>query len=280
MNKNVSLFLLFFVFASACSSKEKITDSTSTASEKEYFTNMDGCFVLYNLNTRVFEKVIGEQRCRLQLPASSTFKVPLAVMAFDAKVLKDENQTLKWNGKKNERESDNKDHNAQTWMSESVVWFSQQLTPRIGKKKMTQYLKRFDYGNRDLSAGITNAWLISPADNGAALKISAYEQVEFIKKLWTNQLKASPAAMEKTRDLTYLEMSPKGFHLNGKTGSNFYDSERTRHLGWFIGHLQKEGQEYIVVTNFSDILGTEPTNYGGPRAKNITKQILEDSGLW
>lgn len=269
---------VFLLATTACTSADrKLPEAAPTP---KYFESMEGCFVLYNLNTRIFENVIGGERCRAQLPASSTFKVPLAVMAFDSKILKDENEVLKWDGKKNMRDEENKDHNAQTWMGQSVVWFSQRLTPKIGKKNLAKYLKRFDYGNRDLSAGITEAWLVSPATAGPALKISAYEQVEFIKKLWTNQLLVSQVAMEKTRDLTYLELSPNGFHLSGKTGSNFYDKDRTLHLGWFVGHLQKGDQEYIVATNFSDLVPTEATNYGGPRAKSITKQILTDAGLW
>lgn len=263
----------------SCTGMSQKSDAPPAAPIVNYFENMDGCFLLYNMNTRTFDAVIGEQRCRNQYPPASTFKVPLAVMAFDAKILKDENQILKWDGKKSERVENNMDHNAQTWMRDSVVWFSQRLTPQIGKKKFQKYLKRFDYGNQDLSAGITEAWLVSPASTGPALKISAYEQVVFMKKLWLNQLPATERAMQLTRDITYLEISPNGYHLNGKTGSNFYDSEHKVHFGWFVGHIVKDGQAYIAVTNFSDLAPVE-SGYGGLRAKEITKRILTDKGLW
>ncbi len=86
--------------------------------------------------------------------------------------------------------------------------------------------------------------------------------------------------MQLTRDITYLETSPKGFKLNGKTGSNFYDKEHKVHFGWFIAHIQNDNQEYIAVTNFKDLTPNEVGNYGGPRAKTLTKEILADQGLW
>lgn len=280
MIKNLFIAAAFiFTLSCAATSGQKTPGIAAEPVKPQYLEGLDACFLLYNMNTRTFDAVIGEQRCRTQFPVASTFKVPLAVMAFDSKILIDENQTLKWDGTKNSLEQHNMDHNAQTWMRDSVVWFSQKLTPRIGKKKLQKYLKRFDYGNQDLSAGITEAWLVAPNSSGAALKISAYEQVVFMKKLWLNQLPASERAMQVTRDLTYIEISPNGYHLHGKTGSNFYDSEHKVHFGWFIAHIEKDGQSYIAVTNFSDLQPVE-SGYGGPRAKEITKKILAEKGLW
>jgi len=280
MIKNVFIALTFISTLSCSTTSEKTaTGALAAPITPQYLEGVDACFLLYNMNTRTFDSVIGEKRCRVQYPPASTFKVPLAVMVFDAKILKDENQTLKWDGTKSDLEQHNMDHNAQTWMRDSVVWFSQKLTPRIGKKKLQKYLKRFDYGNQDLSAGITEAWLVAPNSSAAALKISAYEQVVFMKKLWLKQLPASERASQITRDLTYLEISPNGYHLHGKTGSNFYDNEHKVHFGWFIAHIEKDGQSYIAVTNFSDLQPVE-SGYGGPRAKEITKKILAEKGLW
>jgi beta-lactamase class D len=249
-------------------------------SEPNYFENMDGCFLLYNMKTNQFEKTIGGERCAKQLSPCSTFKVPLAVMAFDSGVLKDETQVLKWDGKKDVRQESNQDHSAKTWMRDSIVWFSQRITPKLGKVQFQKYLDQFDYGNKDISAGITEAWIVSPASEGPALKVTAYEQSEFMKKLWSNQLPASERAMRLTREITFLESSPNGFQMNGKTGSNYYDGEKKVRLGWFVSHIQKGNQEYITVTNFTDLKPIEGTGYGGPKAKQITKKILADHGLW
>ena len=129
-----------------------------------------------------------------------------------------------------------------------------------------------------------DAWLVSPGDKGPALKVSAYEQVDFMKKLWRDQLPVSKRAMKITREISFLETSPQGFKLSGKTGSNYYghdyDQEKRVGLGWFISHLEKGDQEYIVVARFSDQVPVDTKKYGGLRAKQIVKDILSDQGLW
>lgn len=245
---------------------------------KTYFTDTKGCFLLYNLKTKTFEKEMGGKECKEQLPPCSSFKIPLAVMAFDSGVLKDENQILKWDGTKHLRPEENQDLDAKSWLKYSVVWFSQKLTPQMGEKKFQKYLDDFNYGNKDLSTGITEAWIMPP-DSKKALKISPYEQVEFMEKLWTDTLPVSKRSMELTRKISFLETSPKGYALSGKTGSGIFPKNRKTHLGWFIAHLQKEDQQFIAVTRIIDLKSTNG-GYGGPRAKQLTKDILADLGLW
>lgn len=273
--KNFSLLSFVLLLSSCTSPVKKVVE----VPEYKPFENARGCFLLYNVKTQKIEKEVGDA-CQDRLPACSTFKVPLAVMAFDSKVLKDEKQVLKWDGKKRMHETWNKDHNGQTWMTDSVVWFSQKLTPKMGEKKFKKYLKDFNYGNQDVSTGITTAWLNSPSNPKGSLAVTAYEQVDFMKKLWMNELPVSKRSMELTRQITYLETSPKGFKLSGKTGSNFYDEDRKVQLGWFISHITNGEKEYIAVTNLSDLKPIETDKFGGFRAKMITIRMLEDSGLW
>lgn len=272
------IIILALIFLTNCTSPQK--NSRASTQDLDLFKNKSGCFLLYNLKTKSFEKSIGSA-CNERFPACSSFKVPLAVMAFDSGVLPDEKFVLKWNGVKDLlNEKSNRDHNAESWMRDSVVWFSQKITPQLGPKKFQKYLDDFEYGNRSFSQGIKTAWLTRPSLKGVGLEISSYEQVEFMRKLWTNSLPVSLRAMKLTQKITFLEVSPKGYTLSGKTGSNFYDENRKIHLGWFIGHLKNADSEYIVVTNFSDLQPTEEQGFGGLRAKELTKNTLQNLGLW
>lgn len=279
-----SLFLLSFVFQfSTLVLAETVNLSviqSETLSDADPFNGAKGCFLLYDLKTNNYVKVIGENNCKEQLPACSTFKVPLAVMAFDSGALKDENQILKWDGVKDSRPEVNQDHDAKGWLKNSVVWFSQRITTELGTKKLQKYLDDFSYGNKDIRGGLTQAWLVRPSAKGPALKISGYEQIDFMKKLWTDALPASKTAMQLARDISFLETSPKGFKLNGKTGSNYFDKARKQRLGWFIAHIEKDGREYISATNFVDQQPQNEKTVGGPKAKEITKTILASEGLW
>jgi beta-lactamase class D len=215
---------------------------------EQFFAGKNGCLLLMNAKSGVYEHVSNDARCRERLPACSTFKVPLALMAFDSGVLKDENQLWKWDGQKRMLDDWNRDHTAASWMQHSVVWFSQRLTPLIGQSRLQNYLKDFHYGNEDLAGGLTQAWLNEPDAAEPALRISAYEQAEFMRAFWQNRLKVKPSALALTQKITYLETSPAGYQLHGKTGSNFYTANRKKRLGWFIGHLEKGSEEYIVAT--------------------------------
>jgi beta-lactamase class D len=269
--KYIFLSIALSIIAACSTKKTKIVDDP--------FKDLKGCFLLYNLRTGTFEKKMGET-CQQRFPACSTFKVPLAVMTFDSKVLKDEKQILKWDGKKRFLETWNQDQNAASWMTYSVIWFSQKLTPKLGKKRIQKYLQDFQYGNQDISTGITEAWLQRPNNPEGFLGINAYEQVDFMKKLWRNELPVSKESMELTQQITFLEISPNGYKLSGKTGSNFYDDHQKLQLGWFIAHISKGDNEYIAVTNFNDVKPIETTSFGGSRAKEITKTQLKEAGLW
>lgn len=255
---------------SSCAGVEKKSD---------FFAGKKGCFLLYNVTTGKYEKEVGTT-CKEQIVACSTFKVPLAVMAFDSGILKDENVVLKWDGVQRIKVTEwNKDHHAQSWMSNSVVWFSQRLTPELGEKRFKKYLKDFNYGNQDISHGITDSWLVSPSSPEASLRISPYQQVDFMKALWKGSLPVSKRAMELTRKITFREITPAGFILSGKTGSNSYDEKGEIQLGWFVSHLKRGHEEFIAVVQFSDLRPQEGT-FGGPRAKEMLKDFLIRENLW
>ncbi len=218
--------------------------------------------------------------CHEQFVACSTFKVPLALMAFDSGLLKDEHEVFKWDGEKRFLEIWNTDHNAATWMKDSVIWFSQRLTPKLGEAKVIEYLQKFSYGNKDISGGLTNAWLKGPFLKEPSLKISPYEQLEFLKALWKETLPVSPKAIALTKKIMFLETSPKGAKLSGKTGSNYYDEARMIRLGWFIAHIQKGEEEYLAVVNFSDSAPSQAKEFGGFSARKLLTDRLIAEDIW
>ncbi len=276
MWKAASLIALILAGSSPAKA-QKTTEPHSFGAQ--YFKNMQACFLLYNMKTKAYEKVFGEETCREQFTAFSTFKIPLAAIAFDSGALQDENVVLKWDGTPNFLPQFNRDHSAKTWMKESVVWFSQRLTPQVGQSRLQKYLEAFHYGNRDLTAGISTAWLVAPWKHTSSLKISAYEQIEFLEKLWSGTLPVSRRAIELTQKITYIEMSPHGAILSGKTGSSFEDPARTKNFGWFISHISVGENEYLTAMNIRYPRPSAEKEYGGKKAARITKQILSDIGL-
>lgn len=273
------ILLSVFFFIASCSTILKKSSDEGLINDQE----MSACFLLYDLKSQKFVKEYNPKRCKLRQAPCSTFKVVLAAMAFDDGILKDENTTFKWNGQKQFLDIWNQDHTAASWMKESVVWYSQVITKKMGRPKLQKYLHQFHYGNEDMSGGLTDAWL-TPAPFSKqvqpSIAISGYEQIEFMKKLWTNQLPVTPHAHELTQKITLLEITPKGYALSGKTGSGFFDLTSNRRIGWFIAHIKGNGQEYLSVLNFHDLHDQQKTEFGGMVARKLTKEFLIKQGLY
>jgi beta-lactamase class D len=263
MRKLIS-FLLF----------SSIVSIRAQAAEPDFariFQGRDGCFVLYDLKTETVSSRFNEARCSSRVSPCSTFKVALAVMAFDNGALQDQNTTFKWDGVDRGSAYWNRDTSAADWIKYSVVWFSQRLTPQLGAESVQNYLAKFDYGNRDISGGLTNFWL------GRTLKISADEEIRFLKKLWRDQLPASKRAMQLTRQIMSLETSRSGMKLAGKTGSHVTQKNA---LGWFVGHLEGQGGEYLVAVNYNEDNPQHANSYPGMIAEDMCKEILTELKLY
>ncbi len=240
----------------------------------------ESCFLLYNVKTGEYEKTIGGARCEERHSPCSTFKIPLAVMSFDAVILRDENTSFLWDGRQRMLSVWNQDQSALSWMQNSVVWYSQEVTKIMGAKKLQSYMNKFNYGNKDSSGSLTTSWLTPKNEAEATIKISAYEQVDFMKKLWSGTLPVSKKSIDITKKITYLETSKNGFVLNGKTGSVSLGPNRDRRLGWFVAHIEGQGKEYIAVYTFNDKEHIKDAGFGGPEAKEEMKKQLAKMKLW
>lgn len=233
------------------------------------------CFIAKE-NGKVLKR---EGICSKRYAPCSSFKIALALMGYDAGILKNELHP-EWPFKPGYEaflESWKDPQNPTSWMKNSCVWYSQVLTSQLGMKKFRQYLKEFNYGNQDVSGdngqnnGLTHAWLSS------SLEISPEEQAIFLEKLLSNKLPVSLHAQTMTRNIIYIEDLSKGWKLYGKTGSGFLlNKDRTKKLeikhGWFIGWVEKGDQKIIFVHHIVD--DKKEKEHAGPRAKEQAKEKL------
>jgi beta-lactamase class D len=109
------------------------------------------------------------------LPAS-TFKIFNSLAALESGVIKDQDEIIKWDSIPRGWEKWDMDHNLRSAIKYSAVWFYQELARRIGEEKMRSYINKTGYGNKNIEGGIDLFWL------QGELKISAMEQIEFLKK--------------------------------------------------------------------------------------------------
>ena len=193
-----------------------------------------------------------EGQCDRRQPPASTFKVPIALMGYDAGFLEDEHHpSLPFReGYPDWIESWRTDTDPAAWMKNSVVWYSQQVTQALGKDKFAGYVEAFDYGNADPSGdkgkdnGLTRSWLSS------SLRISPLEQIEFLIRLVNRKLPVSARAHEMTEMILTEYRLPNGWTVRGKTGAGFPvgadgTPDRNRPVGWYVGWASKDGRTIV-----------------------------------
>ncbi len=223
---------------------------------KEFFGHDQGCFIVFDENESRYS-LYNESRVDERLSPCSTFKIPNALIGLESGVIEGKDYVYQWDGEVKRIDSWNKDHTLATAMSNSVVWYFQKSVQKVGEDSMQEYLDKIDYGNNDISGGITKFWL------GSTLKVSAREQVEFLINLHHDQLPFDKENMKIVRETIILE-STDGYVFSGKTGS------ADKSLGWFVGTVQKGDNTFYFATN---IVGGNDTT--GAKAKEITKEILK-----
>jgi len=242
------------------------------------------CFILYDLKKERYVHIINEGRCYERTSPCSTFKIPLAVIGFEeSKFQTPDDVPYAWDGTQRSIPSWNQDHTVRSWMKDSVVWFSQKLVQSIGKKKLQKYIKDFEYGNMDFSGNLMTAWLplTQKGKKGEdSLRISGFEQINFLKSLYQFRLPVSMNTMVNAQSLMVTELSPKGFVLRGKTGSGHIGDKFQKRLGWYVGKLDAGQDEYLALMTFDDLAPHPESKWGGPVAKEALKEILTSKGLW
>lgn len=188
--------------------------------------------------------LVHEGVCDKRLPPMSTFKVAIALMGYDAGVLQDEHTPVLpfKEGYVDWRPVWRQPHDPSSWMRESVVWYSQQITQRLGAERFASYTGRFRYGNADVGGdpgknnGLSNAWLES------SLRISPDEQIAFLRRVVNRELQLKPQAYDMSAALLCRPDTVGGWQVFGKTGSGSDDGHR---LGWYVGWIQRGGQRIV-----------------------------------
>ena len=234
-----------------------------------YFAKYKACFMLSEGEAGPAFAYHAEE-CEQRKVPCSTFKIPNSIIGLDTGVLTDENHLFKWDGTKQFISDWERDHTLQSAVQYSVVWYFKKVAAAVGAERMREYLKNFDYGNQDMSAGLTQFWLGSPA-HGGSLKISAKEQIDFLKKLYFERLPVKKRSMQIAKRIIVLKQTPYGT-LSGKTGSSYKDGKWV--LGWFVGYLVHDKKPYFFAANIEAEDGAS-----GPRAREIVEEILKDAQL-
>jgi beta-lactamase class D len=220
---------------------------------------VESCFLLYDEQTGATTRE-PSAACSTRATPASTFKIPHALAALDARAIASAYESFRYDGSTAPFERWRRDHDLSSAMRDSVVWYFQRIAERMGIDKERAYLKTFDYGNQDASGPLTWFWL------GSSLQISPEEQLTFLRRFFGGQLPVRDDAMRAVRQIlvqpagrvvnaagehAMADPWPSGTTVYAKTGRA---ADRDRPVAWLVGRVERGSQSWLFV---SCVLGSD-----------------------
>jgi beta-lactamase class D len=235
------------------------------------FKDTIGTFVLYDAKNNAYIRH-NEARGRERFSPKSTFKIPNSLIGLETGVIKDADFVINWNREKYPPQANwnqepfvhwGKDQTLRTAFKYSVLWYYRELALKVGLPEMKARVAAFNYGNKEVSSRVDNFWLDD------SLKISAEDQVEFLRAFYENRLPVSRRSTEIVKDIMVFEKTPE-YTLSAKTGGGPITGGK--YIGWFVGYLEARGNVYYFAMNI------EGASFAEIRDKRIgmTKKILTE----
>jgi len=251
----MKVILYILLFSTFCFSKNITQENISSSFNK---FNATGTFVLYDLNDDKYTIHNSSRADSAAIPAS-TFKIFNSLVILDEGAVKNENDTIKWDDKKRWAKQWNKDHTLKSAIKYSAVWFYQECARRVGQERMQFWIDTVGYGNQNISGGIDRFWL------DGALRITANQQIEFLKRLYLNKLPFSQESMDIVKEIT-IRNKTENYTLHAKTG---WAVRFTPQIGWYVGWLERDNNVYFFAMNI-DIRNNEDSK----KRRKITYEIF------
>ncbi|WP_049620804.1 class D beta-lactamase [Frateuria defendens] len=273
MKRYASLALCLLAFAGASFAARAAPPWREQPAWRAAFAeaHVKGTLLVYDERADAWLVADAERARRAYLPAS-TFKLFNALVALDTGAVKDEFEVIRWDGKVRTvggapMAEWNRDNSLASGMRYSTVWFYQEVARRAGTQRMQAWLDKAGYGNRDLGGGIDQFWL------SGRLRISAAQQVDFLRRLADGTLPFSPRAQEAVRRISITESAP-GYVLHAKTGWGTGAAQNAAHedLGWYVGWVERGGRRWFFAMNI-DLPQAGDAAQRVPLAKRLLAQL-------
>jgi beta-lactamase class D len=265
------LITMFAVFYSALNitnvnAEAKSNKKTSTEDLSKYFKGYDGCFVMFDQAKDKYT-IYNREKINKRISPCSTFKMYISLIGLETGVLKDENTKFKWDGTKYFIDAWNKDQTLASAICNSVNWYYDKVSAKVGKANMKKWIDKMNYGNKDMMGKSHKGEDYLPM----SLKISPMEQIDLLKKMYSYKLPFKKHIIDILKKIIVVTKNQDAV-LSGKTGSGVSDGKASS--GWFVGYVQKNKNIDFFALNIES--GENPN---GMKAKEIALRILKAKKL-
>lgn len=247
----------------------KQTNTKKTNFERHFRkSGVNGSILIYDSNNNQFYQY-NERRNATPFSPGSTFKILNALVALETGIIQDDVTVLTWDGIDRGFPQWNQDTNLRQAFKDSTIWFYQVLARKAGHQRMQDYINRIGYGNRQIGDkdAIDRFWL------DGTLQITPQNQIEFLRRLYKEDLPFSQRTLNLVKDMMILEETPE-YKLRGKTGWAGLVYTVNPQIGWIVGYLEQNKNVYFYATNI------EIRKPDDARSRlQITRRCFQDIGL-
>jgi beta-lactamase class D len=269
MNKRQLLLLLLIISLYAIDISAQSSENVILSPEYiKYFQQygVTGSLVIYDMKNDKY-LFYHEERTRKRYSPASTFKIFNSLVGLETGIIADTSYMIPWDSvTRGKYPPWHRANSLNSAFKFSVVWYYQELARRVGKEEMQRFISLNKYGNENISDSIDEFWL---SDNGGKLRISQIEQVEFLKRLYRNELMFSARSQELVKGIMLMEQSEE-YKLFAKTGMCSHDN---LWYGWYVGWIETKEGVYFFATHLESEDNKSILNGG---RKGITLAVLED----
>lgn len=257
----LKILFLFLLISSVTKSQ-----TYETVPEFEKFFNnegVEGSIIIFDYKNNLY-KIYNDERNKTEFLPASTFKIINSLIFLETAVIKDADEVIKWDGVERFYNMWNQDQTLRSAFKYSTVWVYQELAQKVGEEKMQYYVDACNYGNKNIGGGIDRFWL------DGDIRITPYQQIEFLVKFYENDLPFSERTFNIVKDI-FVKEKTDDYTLRGKTGWAIRFKPQT---GWFVGYLEREENVYFFATQ----IAIEKDEDAKAREK-VTRDILAFLGL-
>lgn len=270
-----NFFYVFLILFAACankpSQKDETVDSQPQLSHNAEFQSLldsaklEGAILIFDPGSNMYVSNDFSHAKTGFLPAS-TYKVPNSIIALETGVVENDSTLFKWDGEPRSLKMWETDMIFREAFQRSCVPCYQQIAREVGVMRMREMLDKLAYGNMVVdSSSIDLFWLQGPS------RISQFEQIDFIQRLYQQELPISQRTMDLMKKIMFIEEKP-GYRIYGKTGWSIRDGFNN---GWFVGYVEKGEQVYYFATNVSPGEGFDMDQFA-PIRTLVTKEALRE----
>ncbi|VAW33127.1 Beta-lactamase [hydrothermal vent metagenome] len=233
--------------------------------------NIRGSVLIYDLNKDKYYSNDFNWAKIGRIPAS-TYKIPHSLIALELGIVEYSDSLLKWNGESRYLQIWEQDLTFKQAFTYSCVPCYQEIAHKVGVERMNNYIEKLNFGQMDIgSDNIDNFWLVGNS------KISQFEAIDFLKRLYLSELPISKRTEQIFKELIIVKQTDElldDYTLRAKTGLSVSNKS---YNGWYIGYIETPSNVYFFATNISPTKKYDKSF--NDKRKNITIRALRQLGL-